>query len=45
MKYLKNMHYACIACMTFDTVMKMEKKISTSLFGIMQIQNKEDKDV
>ena len=38
MKYLKNMHYACIACMTFDTVMKMEKKI-------MQIQNKEDKDV
>ena len=37
--------YACIACITIDSVMKMKKKeLSTSLFSRMQIQNKEDKD-
>ena len=41
-------HYACIACITIDFVMKMKKKkkeLSTSLFRRMQIQNKEDKVV
>ena len=28
----ENMHYTCIACVTIDSVMKMEKKLSTSLF-------------
>ena len=42
----ENVHYACIACITIDSVMRMEKKeLSTSLFRRMQIQNKEDKDV
>ena len=40
-----NVHYTCIACITIDSVMRMEKKLSTSLFRRMQIQNKEDKDV
>ena len=26
MKYQKNMHYTCIACITIDSVMKIEKK-------------------
>ena len=26
MKYKKNVHYACIACITIDFVMRMEKK-------------------
>ena len=41
-------HYACIACITIDFVMKMKKKkkeLSTSLFRRMQIQNKDDKVV
>ena len=39
------MHYTCIACVTIDSVMKMEKKeLSTSLFRRMQIQIKENKD-
>ena len=42
----ENMHYACIACITIGSVMRMEKKeLSTSLFRRMQIQNKENKDV
>ena len=41
----KNVHYICIACITIDSVMRMEKKLSVSLFRRMQIQNKEDKDV
>ena len=42
----ENVHYACIACITIDSVMSMEKKeLSTSLFRRMQIQNEEDKDV
>ena len=40
-----NVHYTCIACITIDSVMRMEKKLSTSFFRRMQIQNKEDKDV
>ena len=41
----ENVHYTCIACITIDSVMRMEKKLSTSLFRKMQIQNKEDEDV
>ena len=43
----ENLHYACIACMTIDSVMRMKKKkeLSTSFFGRMQIQNKENKYV
>ena len=41
----ESMHYTCIACITIDSVMRMEKKLSVSLFRRMQIQNKEDKDV
>ena len=41
----ENVHYGCIACITINSVMKMEKELSTSLFERMQIQNKEDKDV
>ena len=33
----KNMHYTCIACITIDSVMRMDKKPSTSLFRGMQI--------
>ena len=31
----ENMHYICIACITIDSVMKMNKKLSTSLFRRM----------
>ena len=41
----KNVYYTCIACITIDSVMRMEKRLSVSLFRRMQIQNKEDKDV
>ena len=34
-----NMHYTYIACITIDSVMKMEKKLSTSLFRRVQIQS------
>ena len=41
----ENLHYACIACITIDSVMRMEKKISKrSLFRRMEIQNEEDKE-
>ena len=40
----ENVYYACVACKTIDSVMKMEKKLSTNLFRRMQIQNKETKD-
>ena len=33
----ENMHYICIACITIDSVMKMEKKLSASLFRKVQI--------
>ena len=37
----ENMHFACIACITIDFVMRMEKKeLHTSLFRRVQIQNK-----
>ena len=32
----ENMHYTCIACITIDSVMRMEK-LSTSLFRRVQI--------
>ena len=28
----ENMHYTCIACITINSVMRMEKKFSTGLF-------------
>ena len=40
----RNVYHTCIACITIDSVMKMEKKLSRSLFRRMQIQNKENKD-
>ena len=41
----ENVHYACIACTTIDSVMRMEKKeLSTNLFRTMQIQTKKNKD-
>ena len=40
----ENVHYTCMACITIDSVMKMEEKeLSTSLFRRMQIQNKKTK--
>ena len=41
----EGVHYACIACITIDFVMRMEKQLSASLFRRMQIQNEENKDV
>ena len=42
----ENMHYTCIACITIDSVMKVDKKIfSSSLFRRMQVQNKENTNV
>ena len=41
----ESMYYTCIACITIDSVMRMEKKeLSTGLFRRVQIQNKENKD-
>ena len=41
----ESMHYTCIACITIDSVMRMEKeKLSTGLFRRMQTQNEKDKD-
>ena len=38
-------HYTCIACITIDSVIRMEKnELSTSLFRRIQIQNEESKD-
>ena len=38
-------HYACIACITIDSVMRMKKKkeLSTRLFRRTQVQSKEKK--
>ena len=33
----KNMHYTCIACITIDSVMRMDKKTSAGLFRGMKI--------
>ena len=41
----ETIHYTCIACITIDSVMTMEKKeLSTRLFRRRQIQIKENKD-
>ena len=40
----ENEHYTCVACITIDSVMKMEKKIFAGLFRRMQIRNKKDRD-
>ena len=37
-------HYTCIAYVTIDSVLRIEKKLSASLFRRMQIQNKENKN-
>ena len=40
----ENVRYICIACITIDSVMKIEKKVlPTSLFRRMQMQIKEIK--
>ena len=33
----ENMHYTCISCIAIDSVMRMDKKLSTGLFRGMQI--------
>ena len=40
----ENKHYTYISCITIDSVVRMEKKLSTSLFRRVQIQNKENKN-
>ena len=40
----EGVHYACIACITVDSVMRMKKELPTSLFRRMQVQNEKDKD-
>ena len=41
----ESMHYTCIACITTDSVMRMEKKeLSTGLFRRIQLKNTENKD-
>ena len=40
----ENEHYTCIACVTIDSVMRMEKKLIAGLFRRMQVQNEKDKN-
>ena len=41
----KDAHYACITCITIDSVMRMNKnELCTSLFRRMQVQNEKEKD-
>ena len=40
----QSVHYTCIACVTIDSVMRMEKWLSTNLFRRVQVQIKENKD-
>ena len=40
----ESMHDTCIACITINSVMRREKKLSLSLFRRVQIQIKENKD-
>ena len=40
----ESMHYTCIACITIDSVMRMEKRTIHKLFRRMQIQIKENKN-
>ena len=40
----ENTYYTCIACITIDSIIKInKKKLSTSVFRRMQVQNKENK--
>ena len=42
----ENMHHTCIACVTIDSVIKMEKKkLSASLFRRVQIWSEKNKNV
>ena len=41
----ENMHYTCIACITIDSIMKMYKKLSASVFRRVQIESKENTNV
>ena len=41
----KNMYYPCIACITIDSVIKINKNNYPSLFRRMQVQNKENTNV
>ena len=36
-------HYICIATMCIDSIMKIDKELSSSLSGTMQIHDKEEK--
>ena len=45
MKYQKNVQYACIACITIDSVMRMEKRIIRKFIWKNAGTNKENKDV
>ena len=39
------MHYTCIACISIDSVLKIEKtELSASLFRRMQVYNKEEEE-
>ena len=40
----ESMRYTCLACVAIDSVMRMKKKLSTSLFRRIQIQIKKIKD-
>ena len=39
------MHYTCIACITIDSIMKMYKKLSASVFRRVQIESKENTNI
>ena len=40
----QTLYYTCIACITIDSVKRIEKKLSTGLFRRMQIKNEIDKN-
>ena len=41
----EDVHYACIACITIDSVMRIKKnELSTSLLRRMQVQDEKGKD-
>ena len=42
---IENMYYTCIACMTIDSVIRIDKKPSAGLFRGMQIYNKGNTNV
>ena len=41
----ENMHYACITCITIDSVLRIDKKPSANLFRRMQIWGKKNTNV